>query len=174
MNRSILCAITAAILSLGVAVSQDNKPAQTMRLKEGAERPKAKVADLAWLEGRWVGKGLGGTVEEVWTPPLGDSMMGMFRLVKDGKVVFSEHCFITEVDGSILLKLKHFDRELKGWEDKDASVKFPLAKLEPNTAYFDGATFRRSGDDTLQVFVAIRNKKTGEVREEEFRYQRAK
>jgi hypothetical protein len=34
-------------------------------------------------------------------------MMGMFRLVKDGKVVFYEFLTLVEHEGSLLLKLKH-------------------------------------------------------------------
>ena len=31
----------------------------------------ATIADAAWLEGRWVGEGLGGQAEEVWSPAAG-------------------------------------------------------------------------------------------------------
>jgi hypothetical protein len=118
-----------------------------------------------------VGEGLGGTVEEVWAPPLGDTMMGMFRLVQDGKLVFSELCFIVEENGSLVLKLKHFDPGFKGWEEKDAYVSFPLVKLSVTEAYFEGLTLRRKADGTLEGFVAIKDKKSGETHEERFAYR---
>jgi len=170
--------LTAVLLCLGVVLhssnAQEDQRRNTLKLESGAKSPMAKIGDLAWIQGRWVGEGLGGTVEEIWSPPLGDSMLGMFRLVKNGKVVFSEHCAIVETEGGLLLRVKHFDTNFKGWEEKDVSVKFPLVKLTPTEANFDGLTIRKKDADTLLMYVAIKNKKTGAVREEEFRYRRAK
>ncbi|RYY34034.1 MAG: hypothetical protein EOP59_16885, partial [Sphingomonadales bacterium] len=50
----------------------------------------ATIADAAWLAGRWVGEGLGGQVEESWSPAMGGQMAGHFTLVQDGKPVFYE------------------------------------------------------------------------------------
>lgn len=170
----------AGLLAIGIAsltgysLAQEKSASKTIKLEQGAPPATAKIADMAWLSGRWVGEGLGGTVEEVWSPPLGRGMMGMFRLVKNDKLIFSEHCQLSEVDGSLLLKIKHFDSELKGREEKDVSAKFPLVKLAANEAFFDGLTMKRSDPKALTIWVAIKNKKTGVVREEEFRYRRAK
>ena len=155
-------------------IAQEKHTANVLKLTEGVKSPAAKVGDLAWLQGRWVGAGLGGTVEEVWTPPMGDSMLGLFRLVKDGKIVFSEHCVIAEAEGSVVFKVKHFDKDFKAWEEKDQAVTFRLINVTPNEAFFDGVTVRKTGDDSLKIFVAIKNKKTGQVKEEEFRYRKAK
>src|SRR5262249_38284967 len=156
-----------------LARAQEQQTANTLKFSGQTKPPKAKIADLAWLQGHWLGVGLGGTTEEFWAPPLGNSMMGMYRLVKDGKVVFSELLFILEVNDSLVLKLKHFDADFKGWEEKDVSRSFPLVKLAPNEAYFDGITIRKRDDGSLREFVAIR-KKSGELKEEEFRYQPVK
>ena len=156
-----------------MAVAQERQTPNTLKLDRNIQPPMARIADLAWLQGHWIGEGLGGVTEEVWAPPLGDSMMGMYRLVKNGKVVFSELLFIVETDNSLVLKLKHFDAAFKGWEDKDVSQNFPLVKLAPNQAFFDGITFRKRDDGTLQAFVAI-HRRGGGVREEEFRYKPAK
>jgi Domain of unknown function (DUF6265) len=166
--------MSCSILILHSANAQDDQRLHTMKREPGAKQLAAKIADLAWIQGRWVGEGLGGTVEEIWSPPMGDSMLGMFRLVKNGKVVFSEHCVIVESEGSLVLRVKHFDANFKAWEEKDVSVNFPLVKLTANEAYFDGLTIRKKDADTVLMYVAIKNKKTGAVREEEFRYRRAK
>ena len=39
---------------------------------------------VAWLAGYWKGTGLGGVTEEMWTPPVGDRMHGIFTLRQDG------------------------------------------------------------------------------------------
>jgi Domain of unknown function (DUF6265) len=128
--------------------------------------PVASIGDLAWLVGHWKGTGLGGVSEEVWAQPAGGVMMGMYRLVLEGAPSFYEFMHLAEVNGSLALKLKHFNPDLTAWEDKDGMVTFPLVKLAPNEAYFAGLTFRRSGD-RLQIFLAMRDK-DGQVREEAF------
>jgi hypothetical protein len=176
MTRAGLsAAIVAASMGFLVAAAsgQDRETENTMKAGPNASRPPARIGDVAWLEGRWIGTGLGGTTETVWSAPLGDSMMGMFRLIKNGKVVFSELMFIVEEKGSLILRLKHFDRALKGWEEKDVAQSFPLVRLGPSSIYFDTITMRKSDDGSLLEYVAI-HKKSGEIKEEGFRYQPAK
>jgi hypothetical protein len=174
MARNSPIAVSLAGVVAALAIAQDIQTDNTLKLDPKAPPPNAKVDDLAWLAGRWVGEGLGGTVEEVWSPPLGGGMMGMFRLVKDGKLVFSEHLFLVEKEGRVVMRLKHFDADFKGWEEKDETVDFPLLKLTPNEANFAGLTIRRPDADAVQMYVAIKNRKTGAVREEAFRYKRVK
>jgi len=56
------------------------------------------------LQGHWKGEAFGGITEEIWSPPLGDSMMFVFKLVDEGKVVFYEIGGIREVMTSLLKK----------------------------------------------------------------------
>lgn len=44
--------------------AQTARTEHTLRLEPGADRPAASISDAAWLAGRWVGEGLGATVEE--------------------------------------------------------------------------------------------------------------
>ena len=83
--------------------------------------PAATLEEVSWIAGHWSGEAFGGITEEVWTPPLGGSMMCAFKLVVDGKIKFYELCTISEENKSLLLKIKHFDSDLKGWEDKNES-----------------------------------------------------
>lgn len=117
--------------------------------------PEATIGDVAWMAGHWRGEALGGVVEEVWTPPLGGSMMGAFQLVADGRVAFYELETLTEAEGSLVLRLKHFDAKLRGWEEKDETVDFRLVRLEPDRAWFDGLTVERSGPDALTIHVRL-------------------
>jgi Domain of unknown function (DUF6265) len=127
---------------------------------------------MRWFAGHWSGAGLGGTCEEAWSQPAGGAMMGMFRLLKEGNVVFYEFLTLVEHEGSLLLKLKHFNPDLTGWEEKADSVKFRLLRSEPDAVYFDGLTFKRVGHDKLEIFLALRDRKTGAVREEKFEMDR--
>jgi len=102
----------------------------TRQLKEGETSPKATLKDVLWLQGHWQGEAFGGIAEEIWSPPRGESMMFVFRLVNDDTVSFYEVGHIKEIDGTLILQLKHFDGNLKGWEEKDDTVDFKLVKIK--------------------------------------------
>src|SRR5687768_8740792 len=117
MLRSIFVAI--AILAGGSAAAAQESPLQqrtpnTLMAAADVPSPPATLQDMAWFTGRWTGNGLGGETEESWSAPAGGAMMGMFRLVKDGKVVFYEFLTLVEREGSLVLKLKHFNPDLTG------------------------------------------------------------
>jgi hypothetical protein len=171
------------IIVLGLAVpvtAAEQRPAQpgstpnTLRLADGAPRTPATVADLAWLVGRWTGEGLGGRVEEAWSGPDAGSMVGYFRLVKDGKPVFYEIMTLLETEGSVEMRLKHVNPDMTGWEEKNGYVTFKLVKHDETGAYFSGLTFRRVGPDQIDGYLALRNRTDNTVREEKFVYRRVK
>lgn len=137
------------------AVAQSMQTPHTLKLDESGNMPSASVGDLAWMAGHWKGDFLGGTAEEVWTPPSGGSMLGMFKLVQSDAASFYELMTLVEENGSVILKLKHFNPDLSGWEEKGDHVAFPLVKLAENAAYFDGLTFERVSDDTLKGYLVM-------------------
>lgn len=143
----------------------------TLKLEDNAS-PNANINDVVWIAGHWQGEALGGITEEVWTKPLGKSMMGSFKLVSEGVVQFYELCTITEENNSLLLRIKHFDKELKGWEEKDTSIEFPLVKIEKNKAFFDGLTFEKISEEELNIYVIFNEE--GEEIEMKFNYKLAK
>jgi hypothetical protein len=157
---------------LGSAAAQEKQTENTFKLSAGADSPPADLSAMEWLAGHWVGNALGGISEEIWSPPRGGSMMGMYRLVKDGKPVFYELLTIVEEKGSLLLRLKHFHGDLKGWEEKNDTVDFPLVAVRDGAVHFEGMSFHPRGDD-LTVYLAIGGK-DGSVREEAFTYRRVR
>ena len=157
----------------GQASVVPNTP-NTVRLADGAARPAATVADLAWLTGAWPGEGLGGAVDEAWSAPAGGAMVGHFRLVKDGKPVFYEILTILEREGSVEIRLKHVNADMTGWEEKHAFTTFRLAKLEAGAAWFNGLTFKRIDGDRMEIYLALRAGATGELTEHAFALRRAR
>lgn len=133
--------------------------------------PKATLEDAAWIAGHWKGEALGGTAEEIWSPPLGGSMMFVFKLVVDKKVSFYEIGHIKESGETLLLQLKHFYGSLEGWEEKDETVDFKLVRVEKDRLYFDGFTFERIGPDELNLYVVIEQEE-GREQEVKFNYKR--
>ncbi|HEY8551691.1 MAG TPA: DUF6265 family protein [Vicinamibacterales bacterium] len=146
--------------------------ANTVTLAPGQPRPPATLADMKWLTGHWRGPALGGMSEEIWTAPEAGSMMGMYRLMKDGAVVFYELLTVVEEEGSLAIRLKHFNRDLTGWEEQNEVRSFKLVSRTPTRTAFEGMTFVHERPDTLTIFLAITNRKTGQVREERFEYTR--
>jgi Domain of unknown function (DUF6265) len=150
------------------AASAQNNFASTMAHDESIGSPAADLSATSWVAGHWRGKAFGGITEEVWTSPLGGSMMGSFKLVVDGKVNFYELITLSEVEGTLILKLKHFNANLTGWEEKDETVEFKLVKVTPNKVFFDHFTFEKISNDEINMYVVVDN--DGEKTEVKFNY----
>jgi hypothetical protein len=144
-----------------------------LTIATGQNTPKATIHDVAWMAGRWQGEGLGGLSEEHWSAPAGGTMMGMYRLVKDGKIVFYEFFRIAEEEGSLTLRLKHFHPDMKGWEEKDNMVTFPLVRIAKDEALFDGIAYQRTGRDSM-VATVMMGKKGETPKPVKFVYRRMK
>ena len=164
----------ALLLLASNTLAEEAMTANTLRLSPDQKPPAATIADMAWYAGRWTGSGLGGFTEEVWSPPRDGAMMGMYRVIKDGKPIFYELLLIVEENGSLAIKLKHFHADLRGWEERDVSQRFPLVAKRDGRMYFAGMTFEPVGTDRVKVYLAIEDRKNGSVHEETFEYTRAK
>jgi hypothetical protein len=144
---------------------------QLRALDAGQKSPPARSADLDWLAGAWQGPAFNGQADEIWSAPQAGSLVGMYRLVVGGQVKFYELMAIEEAEGSLVLRIKHFNPGLQGWEEKDRAVEFPLVALEPGAAYFDGLTFRRISEDALDVHLRV-GAPDGSTQEYVFHYRR--
>jgi hypothetical protein len=139
---------------LSIALSQQLYAQDVLRLGPDEEPGIGSLENLAWLQGYWVGTGLGGEVDELWLPVMDNSMIGTFRLKMDSTLIFSEYMVIEEVDEKLILKLKHFNKDLSPWEEKDQWTEFKFIKSEGQTAWFSGLTYQRVGD-TLNVYLRL-------------------
>ncbi len=167
-----LLTVTAALFILfGSNFAQVKNTENTLKLAEGLASKKATIADAAWLAGNWRGTGLGGFSEETWSAPEAGIMVGTYRLVKDGKPVFYEMMWLLETEGTLILRLKHFNPDLTGWEEKDKSVDFKFVKKDDKRLYFSGLTFEQASKDELNIYLALRLR-DGSLKEEMFRMNR--
>ena len=167
---SAIKSITILLLLLPVCLLGQTEFANTVTYKDGQESPEASLTVINWLQGHWVGEAFGGIVEEVWSAPLGGSMMGAFKLVVNNMVKFYELETISEEGKTLVLRLKHFGADLKGWEEKDKTVDFRLVKVAENKVFFDGFTIEKISDDEINMYVVIANDKKKE--EVKFNYRR--
>lgn len=124
-----------------------------------ASAPAASLQDLSWLAGSWEGEGIeGAPALEAYAPAAGGQMVGHFRqLNKDGSVMFYELITIVEEGGALAYRLKHFNADLTGWEEKDKVVVFPLTAASKRRWDFSGLVYERVGRDAMTATVLIHN-----------------
>jgi hypothetical protein len=151
----------AALLAATLAIALT---ADAQQARQNALEP------LQFLSGRWVSKTPAGIQEEDWSPIIGGSMTGSFRVVQDGKPVFYEF-WAVELDAAggdkaqPVLELKHFNAGLMGWEEKNVCTKMPLISSSENDAVFaeaDGSVslhYRRTGNTLTCTVHHVRNGK---------------
>lgn len=169
--KAIACLVACSALLLPAAQAQDKFTERTLKQAPGAKPVPATLDAMKWLRGRWVGEAFGGTTEEIWSGPDAGAMVGLFRLVKDGKPVFYELMTIVEVDGTLAFRLKHFNPDLKGWEEREEVQEFPLVAMRDRVIDFEGMSFHRDGDRAT-IYLAI-EAADGTVSEQTFTYRRA-
>lgn len=154
----------------GIAEAQSSRTEHTFRLDDPDARPAATLDDASWLVGSWSGPAFGATAEEVWNPPSAGSMVGMFKVYKDDTVLFYELIILVEEEGSLAIKVKHFNADFTAWESKEDYVTFRLVSVEEDALHFTGLSFYRITDDELHVYIALTD--NGETSEHKLIYLR--
>ncbi len=112
------------------------------------ETDMAEITDFGWMAGTWKGSEGSKTYEEHWTTPLGGSLVGMFRQVKDGNLAFSEHMSIEKEGEELVMKIRHFGPGMDAWEENEAPMTADLKSFEGTKAVWD-----IRGEEKLLVYV---------------------
>jgi len=174
--RWIAAGSIAAILTLATGQSAshgDERPAG------GTERPAARIGDVAWIAGTWRSRQGDDILEERWAEPLGDCMVGTLRWLRSDAVWMYELMTISENDGRLVFRLKHFTRTLKGWEPQNAPVGYPIAHLGDDKVVFENPEqdaprrfiYERTRPDAITV--SFENIENGQTTRQVFRFKRA-
>ena len=141
------CLLLAAVVALSPSTS-----------KEGPA-----LSSLAWLAGDWRGTEKDLVSQEVWTEPAGDCMVGLWRMVVDGKLKVTEHLTIVQEATGLVMHLRHFDRAGIGWEEKDKPIVLRLVSGSETDFVFEDTSnpdrplrirYTRQADGTLATEVA--------------------
>ncbi|HKD16585.1 MAG TPA: DUF6265 family protein [Thermoanaerobaculia bacterium] len=159
--RRIACAALAIVFATDLAVALAATP--------------IALQDLSWLAGRWIDDTGGNLSEETWSAPSGDAMLGMWRYVVEGKARVYEILRLSAEDGTLVLRLRHFDPALVAMEDKATPYVLKLVSTDPRQLVFEGSevgapgvvrlTYARPSDDVLAVTL----EKGGQTRGFHFR-----
>ncbi len=163
----------ASAMALALAISSPASGQETRIAPEGHEPPPAEIEQMDWLVGQWDGSGIGDNrAMESWLPPSEGTMVGTFVQTADsGGIQFTEHLYLMEEDGSLVLRLKHFNDDLTGWEERDEMLTFRLVAMEECAAFFHALTLRCDGEDGLVAAVRM-GSEGDEVSELVFRLRR--
>ena len=167
--KTIIATLAATVLFSACAHTQSAHPIQPAAAPTAEAQ--AAIDSASWLAGRWIGEGLGGQLEETWSTPASGQMVGHFRLIREGRVVFYEIMLMDVVEGGVRMRVKHLNPDFVGWEERDGWHAFDPQSSNAEGLSFDGLTLRRTSADQLEIRLMIRYE-TG-VREEVLTMRRA-
>jgi hypothetical protein len=141
MHRSSALTVGSAIVLMlgmqGIApLGEDPLTAEPEASAQTSSPAAAPVADLAFLAGAWTGD-MGGYVEETWSAPQGNNIVGSFRWLKpDGTPTMFEILTITQESDATRLRLRHFSPTLSAKEEADKPMTLKLAERTGTKAVF--------------------------------------
>jgi hypothetical protein len=152
-----------AAISLFLLLSLSGK----VSAQSSQQKPDWKIADLAWMSGNWVTAPGKTQIEEHWTRPSGDIMLGMGRTISGGKTVFFEYLRIEARPDGI-----YYVAHPKARPGTD----FKLTRLEKNEALFENPVhdnpkkilYRKNSDGSLTA--RVEGEENGKPVSEEFHY----
>ncbi len=172
MSKMVAILIAFLFACSTSADAAEPRTEHTFQLAPDEARPAASLDDASWLAGSWVGTAFGRHFEAVWNAPSADSMVGLFKLYDDDGVAFYELLLLVVEDGTLSLKVKHFNADFSAWEEKPDYGRFRLVKKEANALHFHGLSFYKRGDDAIDGYIVMRHGE--EVVEHHLRYQRVR
>ena len=103
-----------------------------MLLARAGQPPKPTLDDLGWLVGSWTGTTRGIEMEEHWTAPKGQSMIGMHRDVGKGRTLSFEFLRIEQQGAKIVY--------LSMPNGRGPATPFPVKEVVGTRAVFENPT----------------------------------
>jgi len=130
----------------------------------------SSLDELRWLSGNWVADDGSQRVEEYWSPPAGDLMIGMSRSLRAGKTGTFEFMRIAARTAGVFFIAQPQGRPpvefvLQSWNGTEA-----VFANSGNGDHLDRIVYRRNGDGSLTARIEGRN--DGKRFAEDFAYRR--
>ena len=129
---------------------------------------RARLTQLEWLSGTWIGSGGTNTFEERWTPPEGGAMLAVARTLRNGVMTAFEFLCIVERNGGLVYTAMPNARQ--------PPTDFTLTRIDPHSVTFENPAhdfpkmirYALSGDGTLEAVVSGTDKQKPQI----FRFHR--
>lgn len=144
-----------------------DKPPTATKTQASDTRPAVK--QLAFLKGTWSGTMEGDPVEETWSAPAGDTMIGMFYWQHEGKTTMSEMLSVKAEGDDAVLRLRHFDSKFDPWKGEcDGVAGLKATTVESSRVVFTNQTevgglasceYHCTDKETLKVTVSFKDAK---------------
>jgi hypothetical protein len=137
--------------------------------RPSAQRPEVRVEQVGWMAGCWETSSPQRTVEEQWTAPRGQTMLGTGRTVRDGRTTEYEFVVISVKDGRLA-----YEAHPSG----QPSAVFLSSELSDTRVIFQNSdhdfpqrvAYERQSADALLAW--IEGSQNGRTRRVEFPYRR--
>lgn len=143
MKLHRLAALCALLIPLAAVAAPALARVAPAAAREDAPAARHDVSELAWLAGAWTGNGLGGDVELHWSKPVGGSLVGMSRLVQNGKAGFFEFILIEQDEQGVALRFQHYNPGYAAWE-KNGPLLLDLVETTTGRAVFQSRDPKQS------------------------------
>lgn len=163
--------VLLVLVASHAASAVEPRTEHTFGLAEGEEPPVATLGAASFLVGSWIGTAFGERMEEAWSAPSGGSMVGTFKLFDGDRPAMYELMLLTVEDGTLVLKVKHFNADFTAWEERPDYVEFRLVAVRENELHFGGLSFYRRDEDRLDGYIVMRN--GDEITEQHMTYTRS-
>ena len=132
-----------------------------------AQGTKPTLADLSWMAGSWTGESGGIQMEEHWTAPKGNSMVGVHRDIGKGRTMLFEFLRIEQQGDQIVY--------LSMPNGRSPATPFPLKEIAGTRVVFENAShdfpqriiYWKDGDD---LRARIEGTQNGKPSGEEWRW----
>jgi hypothetical protein len=119
-----------------------------------ASPTRARIDQLAWLGGNWVGATDTGSFEEHWMPPAGGAMLATARTLRSGVMRDFEFLCIVERRGGLVYQAMPSGRQ--------PATDFVLTKIEGNSVTFENEQnsfpkmirYTLTSDRTLEAVIS--------------------
>ncbi|MCP4580927.1 MAG: hypothetical protein GY839_04875 [candidate division Zixibacteria bacterium] len=154
MRIQTIAIIIQAIMLISAATAGPDDNSKLSAAESSIET--ISLDKFSWLAGHWQGDAFGGICQEVWSPPSGGSMVGSFKLINEGSVSFYEIMTIAADSTGLALKLKHFNPDLTGWEEKDDVIRFPFISVSDDEIQFEGLIYKKITEDSLEIILSFK------------------
>src|SRR5687768_18434029 len=125
------------------------------------QNAKRSIADLRWMSGSWSGAANGIEMEEHWTAPKGNSMIGLHRDIGKGRTLLFEFLRIEQQGDQIVY--------LSMPNGRSPATPFPLKEIAGTRVVFENPKhdfpqriiYWKDGNDLRARIEGSRNGKTG-------------